>query len=179
MNKTFADWIRCMVYAAVCLALCLALPFLTGQIPEVGNMLAPMHLPVLLAGFLCGPWWGALVGAIAPVYRYFLFGMPPIFPTGFAMCFELATYGLVSGWLYRHLPEKRSCIYAALITAMVAGRIVWGLVMMMVAAGGAAGFTWAVFLSGAVLNAIPGILLQLVLIPVLVMALEKAGILRR
>ena len=179
MNKKIADWIRCMAYAAVCLALCLALPFLTGQIPEVGSMLTPMHLPVLLAGFLCGPWWGAVVGAIAPVYRYFLFGMPPIFPTGFAMCFELATYGLVSGWLYRHLPEKRSCIYAALVTAMVAGRIVWGLVMMMVAAGGAAEFTWAVFLSGAVLHALPGIVLQLVLIPVLVMALEKAGILRR
>jgi len=49
----------------------------------------------------------------------------------------------------------------------------------MVAAGGAAEFTWAVFLSGAVLNAIPGIILQLLLIPVLVLALRKTGILRR
>ena len=70
MYKKFADWIRCMAYAAVCLALCLALPFLTGQIPEVGSMLTPMHLPVLLAGFLCGPWWGAVVGAIAPDIIY-------------------------------------------------------------------------------------------------------------
>lgn len=179
MNKKLADLIRDMAYAAVCLALCLALPFLTGQIPEVGNMLCPMHLPVLLAGFLCGPWWGAVVGAIAPVYRYFLFGMPPIFPTGFAMCFELAVYGLVSGWLYRRLPEKRRSVYISLVAAMAAGRIVWGLVMMMVAAGGAAEFTWAVFLSGALLNAIPGIVLQLVLIPVLVLVLRKSGILRR
>ena len=95
------------------------------------------------------------------------------------MCFELAVYGLVSGWLYRRLPEKRGSIYAALVAAMVAGRVVWGLVMMMVAAGGAAEFTWAVFLSGAVLNAIPGIILQLLLIPVLVLALRKTGILRR
>ena len=171
--------IRNLIYSAVCLALCLALPFLTGQIPEVGSMLCPMHLPVLLAGFLCGPWWGVAVGAIAPVYRYFLFGMPPIFPTGFAMCFELAVYGLVSGWLYRHLPEKKGCVYAALVAAMVSGRIVWGLVMMMVAAGGAAEFTWAMFLSGALLNAIPGIVLQLVLIPALVLVLKKAGVLRR
>ena len=171
--------IRNLIYSAVCLALCLALPFLTGQIPEVGSMLCPMHLPVLLAGFLCGPWWGVAVGAIAPVYRYFLFGMPPIFPTGFAMCFELAVYGLVSGWLYRHLPEKKGSVYAALVAAMVSGRIVWGLVMMMVAAGGAAEFTWAMFLSGALLNAIPGIVLQLVLIPALVLVLKKAGVLRR
>lgn len=179
MKRNIADLIRNIAYAAVCLALCLALPFLTGQIPEVGNMLCPMHLPVLLAGFLCGPWWGAVVGAVAPVYRYFLFGMPPIFPTGFAMCFELAVYGLVSGWLYRRLPDKKASMYAALAAAMTAGRVVWGLVMMMVAAGGTVQFTWAVFLSGAVLNAIPGIVLQLLLIPVLVLALRKTGILRR
>ena len=168
-----------MTLAAVCLALCMVLPFLTAHIPEIGSALCPMHIPVFLCAFLCGPWWAVGVGAAAPLLRFLLVGMPPVFPTGLAMCFELATYGLVSGWLYRHLPEKRSCIYAALVTAMVAGRIVWGLVMMMVAAGGAAEFTWAVFLSGAVLNALPGIVLQLVLIPVLVMALEKAGILRR
>ena len=179
MKRNMAELIRNLAYAAVCLALCLALPFLTGQIPEVGNMLCPMHLPVLLAGFLCGPWWGALVGAVAPVYRFFLFGMPPIFPTGFAMCFELAVYGLVSGWLYRRLPEKRGSVYAALLAAMVSGRVVWGLVMKMVAAAGTDGFTWAMFLSGALLNAVPGIILQLVLIPVLVLALRKTGILRR
>lgn len=179
MKRSMAELIRNLAYAAVCLALCLALPFLTGQIPEVGNMLCPMHLPVLLAGFLCGPWWGALVGAVAPVYRFFLFGMPPIFPTGFAMCFELAAYGLVSGWLYRRLPEKRGCVYAALLAAMVSGRVVWGLVMKMVATAGTDGFTWTMFLSGALLNAIPGIVLQLVLIPVLVLALRKTGILRR
>lgn len=179
MNKQMTQIIRNLAYAALCLALCLVLPFLTGQIPEVGGMLCPMHLPVLLAGFLCGPWWGALVGAVAPVYRYFLFGMPPIFPTGFAMCFELAVYGLVSGWLYRRLPEKKGCVYAALLAAMVSGRVVWGLVMKMVAAAGTAGFTWAMFLSGALTGAIPGILLQLVLIPALVLALRRAGILRR
>ena len=88
-----------LVLAALCLALCMVLPFLTGQIPEIGSALSPMHIPVLLAGFLCGPWWALAVGAVAPVLRFALFGMPPIFPTGLAMCFELATYGLISGLL--------------------------------------------------------------------------------
>ena len=96
-------FVRDLTFAAICLALCMVLPFLTGQIPEVGSMLCPMHIPVLLAGFLCGPWWAMAVGAVAPLLRFFLFGMPPLFPTGLAMCFELAAYGLASGLLYRLL----------------------------------------------------------------------------
>ena len=70
-----------LVYAAVCLALCLVLPFLTGQIPQVGNALCPMHIPVLLAGFLCGPWWALAVGLVAPLLRHTLFLMPPLMTT--------------------------------------------------------------------------------------------------
>ena len=95
--------IRKLTYSAVCLALCMILPFLTGQIPQIGSALCPMHIPVLLAGFLCGPWWAMAVGAVAPLLRFALFGMPPLFPTGAAMCFELAAYGLVSGLLYTRL----------------------------------------------------------------------------
>ena len=82
--------IRQLVFSAVCLALCMVLPFLTGQIPEIGGMLCPMHLPVLLCGLLCSPLWAAAVGFIAPLLRFVLFGMPPLMPTGLAMCFELA-----------------------------------------------------------------------------------------
>ena len=103
-TKTATPAIRRMVTTAVCLALCMVLPFLTGQIPQIGSALSPMHIPVLLAGFLCGPWWAMAVGAVAPLLRFALFGMPPIFPTGVAMCFELAAYGLVSGLLYARLP---------------------------------------------------------------------------
>ena len=70
--------IRHLTYAAICLALCLVLPFLTGQIPQIGSALCPMHLPVLLAGFICGPWWAAAVGFVAPLLRHLIFGMPPI-----------------------------------------------------------------------------------------------------
>ena len=112
---------KSLVTAAVCLALCLVLPFLTGQIPQIGSALSPMHIPVLLAGFLCGPWWAMAVGAVAPLLRFFLFHKPPLYPTGLAMCFELAAYGLVSGLLYRALPKRVGNIYASLLAAMLAG----------------------------------------------------------
>lgn len=170
--------IRKLTYSALCLALCMVLPFLTGQIPQVGSALSPMHIPVLLAGFLCGPWWAMAVGAVAPALRFALFGMPPPFPTGAAMCFELATYGLVSGLLYARLPKRPRSIYIALITAMLAGRIVWGCAMVLLLSGGSAPFTWAAFLAGAFVNAVPGIVVHILLIPLIVLALRKAGIAR-
>ena len=86
-TKTSNRAIRRMVSAAVCLALCMVLPFLTGQIPQVGSALSPMHIPVLLAGFLCGPWWAMAVGAVAPLLRFALFGMPPHLP--YRRCYVL------------------------------------------------------------------------------------------
>lgn len=163
-----------LVTAALCLALALVLPFLTGQIPQIGSMLAPMHIPVLLCGFLCGPWWGLAVGLIAPPLRYALFSMPP-FPVYVAMAFELAGYGLVAGLLYRHLPKKTSNLYVSLVGAMLAGRIVWGVAMVVIMGLKGNAFGWSAFISGAFLGAIPGIILHIVLIPVLVLALQKAG----
>ena len=163
-----------LVLASVCLALCMVLPFLTGQIPEIGSMLCPMHIPVLLCGFLCGPAWAALVGAIAPLLRFALFGMPPLFPVGTAMCFELAVYGLVSGMLYRLLPRRATSIYAALIGAMLCGRIVWGVVRVILSGVSGAAFTWSLFIAGAFTQAIPGIILHIVLIPMIVMAMQRA-----
>lgn len=164
-----------LVYAAMCLALALVLPFLTGQIPQIGSALCPMHLPVLLAGYLCGPWWGAAVGACAPLLRHLWLGMPPLV-TALGMTFELGTYGLVVGMLYRVLPKKLSGIYISLLCAMVAGRAVWGCAMMVIMGISQSPFTWSAFLAGALLNAIPGIVVQLVLIPLLVRSLHKAQI---
>jgi len=172
-------FVRKLTSAAVCLALCMVLPFLTGQIPEIGSALSPMHIPVLLAGFVCGPWWALAVGATAPMLRFALFGMPPPFPTGAAMSFELAAYGLACGLLYRYLPKKTSSIYLSLITAMLLGRIVWGCAMMAILNASGSAFTWAAFLAGAFTNAVPGIILHIVLIPLLVMALQRAGVIKR
>lgn len=166
--------VKHLVYAAVCLALCLILPFLTGQIRSIGNALCPMHIPVLLAGYLCGPWWALAVGAIAPLLRFVLFGMPVLFPMGISMCFELATYGLVCGLLYRALPKKISHIYVSLICAMVCGRIVWGAARALLSGVAQAPFTWAAFWAGAFTTAVPGIIVHIALIPLIVMALQRA-----
>lgn len=162
-----------MVLAAMMLALALVLPILTGQIREIGNMLCPMHIPVLLCGFFCGPVYGAVVGLIAPLLRFVIFGMPPLMPIGVAMCFELATYGFISGLLYKMLPKKKFSIYVSLVSAMICGRVVWGVARVILYGLGKSEFGWAAFLSGAFFNAIPGIILQIILIPILVMIVRK------
>ena len=162
-----------LVLAALFLALALVLPFLTGQIPEVGSMLCPMHIPALVCGFFCGWPWGVAVGFIAPVLRSVLFGMPPMFPVGICMSFELAAYGAVSGWLYAKLPKKKISIYGALLSAMVVGRLVWGVARFVCTGLDVSAFGISAFWAGAVATAIPGIIVQIVLIPLLVMALEK------
>ena len=162
-----------MVLAALFLALALVLPFLTGQIKEIGNALCPMHIPVLLCGYFCGPWYGLAVGFIAPLLRFLLFGMPALFPNGAAMCFELAAYGLVASLLYTHLSDSRKRIYISLIGAMLAGRIIWGMVRVILMGVASVEFGWPVFIGGAFLNAIPGIILQLILIPILVARLKN------
>ena len=171
MNRS----IRNLTDSSLCLALCLVLPFLTGQIPEIGGMLCPMHFPVLLCGFLCGGPWGAAVGIVAPLLRHVLFHMPPLI-TALGMTFELGTYGLVSALLYRRLPKTPVGLYASLLGAMVSGRIVWGCAMTVIYGITGTAFGWEMFLSGALLSAIPGILLQLTLLPILVIALKRAQI---
>ena len=167
---------RRLTYSALFLALAMVLPFLTGQIPEIGSMLSPMHIPVLLCGFLCGWPWGLAVGFIAPLLRSVLFGIPVMFPGAVAMAFELAVYGTVSGLLYSILTGKKWSIYVSLVTAMIAGRVVWGIARLVLAGLSGKSFTWELFIAGAFTNAVPGIILHIVLIPVLVMVTERAGL---
>lgn len=167
--------LRDLTYGAMCLALCLVLPFFTGQIPQIGKALCPMHLPVLLCGYLCGPRWAMAVGAAAPLLRHLWLGMPALV-SALGMTFELAAYGLVAGLLYRRLPQNTLGVYLSLLCAMVSGRLVWGCAMVVIMGAGGSPFTWSAFLAWALFNAVPGILLQLVLIPLLVMALKRAGV---
>ena len=163
-----------LCYAAACLALAMVLPFLTGHIPTIGQMLSPMHIPVLLCGFLCGWPWGLVVGFTAPLLRSVLFGFPAFFPGACSMAFELATYGFVSGILYKRLPDKTSSIYIALIAAMVCGRIVWGIARYVFAGLSGSTFPMSAFIAGAVTNAIPGIILHIILIPLIIIAMKRA-----
>ena len=169
--------IKKMTLSAMFVALGIILPFFTGQIPQIGSMLLPMHIPVFLCGLICGYQYGGLVGFILPLFRYALFGMPPIFPTGIAMAFELATYGMAAGWLFNK--GKWRCVlslYRSLIASMILGRIVWAIVEILMLGLGENGFTGAMFLSGAIVNALPGIILQLILIPAIMVALDKANL---
>ena len=162
-----------LVTSSLLLALALVLPFLTGQIPEIGNMLLPMHLPVLLAGFVVGGPSAMAIGAVAPLLRSMLWGMPPLFPKAISMAFELAAYGAVSGIVYSAGKKSRKAVFIALISAMVAGRIVWGIVSLIFYGMMGNSFTVSLFATEAFVNAIPGIILQLVLIPLIVSALKK------
>lgn len=166
-----------LTISAMFLALAYIMPFLTGQIPEIGSMLCPLHIPVLLCGFICGWPWGFAVGFIAPLLRSITLGMPPLFPTSICMAFELATYGIVSGIMYKLLPQKKINIYVSLIVAIIIGRIVWGASMFFILGISGGVFTFKAFVAGALTSAIPGIIIQIVLIPLLVMVFDKPKLL--
>ncbi len=171
--------IQNLVLSALFIAIGIVLPFFTGQIPEIGSALLPMHIPVLLCGIICGGKYGLLVGAITPLLRSVLFGMPPMFPTATAMAFELAAYGLVIGIMYKLLAGKNGQTIISLVTSMLLGRIVWGVTMSILLGVTGGAFSFELFVSGAVLGAIPGILLQLILIPVVITLLKRANIIER
>jgi len=164
---------RKLTLSAMFMTLAFVMPFLTGQIPQIGSMLCPMHIPVLLCGFFCGVPWGLVVGFVTPLLRSAILGMPQMFPMAFAMAFELAAYGFVAGWLQQKLQRKKRYVYVTLLSAMIIGRLVWGLVMFLCMGLDATKFGLSTFLVGAVINAIPGIILQLVLVPVLVISLKN------
>ena len=163
-----------LVLTAMFVALGLVLPFLTGQIKSIGNMLLPMHIPIMLCGLVCGWQYGLLAGAITPIMRSAIFGMPVMFPSAVGMAFELATYGFVIGFLFNRARWK--CIkslYRCLLISMISGRVVWGIVQTCMAGLSGSEFSFSIFLSSAFINAIPGIILQLVLIPAIMLVLGK------
>ena len=172
------EQIKNLVLTAMFLALGLVLPFLTGQIPQIGSMLLPMHIPVFLCALVCGWKWATPMAAVLPVMRSLIFGMPPLYPTAVAMAFELATYAFVAGFIYFLLKKKDfmkrvgdsgdQAIIAAfisLISAMIFGRAVWGCAQAILLGFGGKSFTFAAFIAGAFTNAVPGIILQFILIP--------------
>ena len=170
------DQIMRLVLSALFLAIGFVLPFLTGQIPEIGSMLLPLHLPALICGFVCGWPWGLAVGFVLPIARSLLFGMPPLLPTALAMAFEMGAYGAFAGLLYHGLRSRGAArVYTALIGAMLAGRVVWGLASWAIyALFTQNSFALSMFWMGGFVNAWPGMVLQVVLVPLLVLALERA-----
>ena len=166
---------RNLVFTALCIAIGLLLPQIVNVIPisYPGSILLPMHIPVLICGFVCGARYGALSGAILPLLAFALTGMPPIFPTGVSMMVELATYGMLTGLLYKYSNGK---IFLSLIGAMIGGRIVYGLVNTILFSIADQPFGIAIFISGAFVTALPGIIIQLIFIPSIIYALKRTNI---
>ena len=165
-----------LVLSAIFLCLGFVLPLFTSQIKEIGDTLLPMHLPVLLCGIICGGNYGILIGLILPFLRSFVFSMPPLYPNALWMSAELMTYGLVIGLVYKHLKNKGiKGIYISLLTAMISGRIVWGLVKTLLLGISGKSFTLSLFIVGGFVDALPGIILQLILIPLIVSIINRNG----
>ena len=166
--------IKKLVLSAMFLALGMVLPLLTSQVKEIGDSLLPMHFVVLLCGMVCGGKYGLVVGLVLPYLRSVCFGMPPMYPNAVWMSFELATYGAVVGALYSKLAKNKvRSVYISLVVAMVSGRIVWGIskAILMGIAGKA--FTIPMFVAGGITDALPGIVIQLVLIPVILRLIKR------
>ena len=179
MNSTYKSKLLPLTLSAMFMAIGFVLPFFTGQLQALGNMLLPMHIPVMLCGLICGWKYGAAVGFILPILRSVLCGKPYLYPNAVAMAFELMTYGLVIGLVYLLLPKKSLNIYVSLLTSMIAGRIVWGIVYAALLSFSGDTLTWNLFITSAVINAVPGIIIQLVLVPSLMIFIKKKNLLKQ
>ena len=166
--------VKKITVSAMFLSLGIVLPFFTGQIKEIGDSLLPMHIPVLLCGIICGYKYGFFVGFLLPFVRAVTLGMPPLFPNAVWMSVELCTYGFVIGFLYLSYKEKQLWwLYCCLIISMICGRISWGIAKSVLLGVSGKLFTMLAFIIGGFTDSLPGIVLQLILVPLIIKAEEK------
>lgn len=166
--------IKNIALSAMLFAVGMVLPFITGQIPSVGKMLLPMHIPVMLCGLICGSKYGLTIGFLLPLVRSVVFSVPVMYPTAISMAFELAAYGFVLGFSFSR--SKWKCIkslYKCMLLSMLSGRAVLGVCEAVLLGFGKSSFTLSTFLMTAFVNAIPGILLQLIAVPAVMLVLGR------
>lgn len=166
---------RALVFAGLCVALGVVLPMAFHSLPDGGRVFLPMHIPVLLCGLLCGPWYGLGCGFLAPLLSHLITGMPMAAALPGMLC-ELAAYGFLSGLISTlvHTQNRAANAYISLVCAMLGGRVVAGLVNGFIFQAGS--YSLQMWLAGSFITALPGIAVQLILLPVLVLALAKAGV---
>lgn len=164
--------VKKLVFTAVCAALCLVLPMAFHAIPNAGQVMLPMHIPVLLCGLVCGWPYGLVCGLLGPFLSSVITAMPPaaMLPS---MLVECAVYGFVSGVLMKYVRTGRSAadLYISLISAMVAGRIAAGFAKAWIFTPGISPFAWV---TTSLVTGIPGVVLQLAVLPLVVSALSRA-----
>ena len=167
------SYVKRITFTAVCIALCIVLPMALHSIPNAGTVLSPMHIPVLLCGLICGWPFGLLAGLMAPLLSSAVTGMPgPAYLP--PMMLELAVYGFLSGLLMQlvHTKKLYADLYISLLTAMLAGRLVSGAAQALIFTGGS--YSLQLWITSYFITSLPGIVIQLLLIPVLVAALMRS-----
>lgn len=176
MSAGFRKNLLKICYGGVCFALCLVLPFLTAGNSELGGMLSPMHLPVLICGGVSGPIIGGVVGFFAPILRGVMFGSPaPFIPRALAMAVELFGYGVMMGLLRPIFKKKFYLIYAALPAALTVGKVMGGITKaILLSLGFLPKYGLGLFFTGYFVECIPGIVIQFILVPAVIYALRRA-----
>ena len=166
-----------LTVAAICLALCVVLPVLFHAVPNSGNIFLPMHIPVLICGLMCGTLYGAVCGVMGPLLSSLITSMPPL-SVAPSMMVECAVYGIVCGLMMKYVKTGKNLldIYLSLVSSMLLGRVVAGLAKALIFTPGVSPFAWV---GASLVTGIPGIAIQLVLIPLLITALTKAGMLNK
>ena len=166
------SYLRKSITTAMLIAFCVVFPMAFHAIPGAGSILLPMHIPVLLTGLICGPLFGLVAGLAGPLLSSMITGMPP---TGIVpiMMIELGTYGLVAGIMIKLVHTRRLSVdlYISLIAAMLAGRIVAGVAQAVYFYGGT--YAIGIWVTSYFVTSFPGLLIQLLLVPSLIMALER------
>ena len=161
------------ILTAVCIALCVVLPQAFHAIPNAGSVYLPMHIPVLLCGLICGWPYGLLCGLAGPALSSLFTGMPPVAVLP-GMLVECAVYGCVAGLVMSLVKTKKlyADLYLSLIAAMLLGRILSGVAKALIFSPGQ--LTMAAWVTSSFVTGLPGIAIQLVLLPTIVFALMKA-----
>ena len=163
------------IITAMCIALCVVLPLAFHFIQNAGSIFSPMHLPVLLCGLICGWYFGLLCGILGPLLSSVLTGMPPVayLPN---MIIELAVYGLVTGIMMQVLHTKKTYadLYISLIVSLISGRIIAGITQALIFAKGS--YSIKIWATSYFVTCLPGVIIQLLLIPTIFLALEKANL---
>ena len=173
-NLMKMSYIKRLTITALCVALCVVLPMAFHMIPNAGSVMLPMHIPVLLCGLVCGWQYGLLCGILGPLVSSVLTGMPPaaILP---GMMVECGMYGCVGGLMMERIRTGSlyADLYICLPVAMLAGRVISGVVKALILTPGLGFAAWA---TASFVTALPGILVQLILLPNLIVALTRAGL---
>lgn len=167
-KKVKRETIWQLVVAGLLTAVGVILPQIFHMFGIAGNIFLPMHIPVLLCGMICGYRLGGVCGIIVPILSSLITGMPPIYPMGVWMAIELATYAIVAGLLI-----KKTNVFVSLIGAMLSGRLVFALVKSITLGIGGTPFVLGAYLADTFVTALPGIVIQIIAIPAIVIAVER------